>query len=716
MKSSDGGKPTDVTSPQETELKVLLGQFTLSFLKAMMMTGIYPPDHPAIADVVGEPHRLLVRLAPHSNEITYMSASAAIGDEVVVEGVLTEGVPFKTLMHSSMGEVFARKFLAYFERNQLVSFSIKTRMEQEEFRRFISMFAERRTEEEERGAVEAPFGELLLSRGIVHVTVMVRQEVVGGERPLPWRVKMAISRLRKDLTLVPLYSRATAKELAEAKTMLVQDITRPLRRPQFLKELLANADLITVGVPSLETVDIEKEIVWCQHEGMLENISWDIVGDLERASWGAIKQRFGDVERRLDEILKNILKNIAVRLREVDPGRVHELLNHLFKRKILKYHDLPHQLQQELLVEKWTVQFLANSQSVMSRFEKLSDAKLYYEYINTFQQIFPELLVREELAECARMAAAVRSHLEAPPGAIPDRRAHARVTINRFTEPHVLDRLVRLVDRPDKEPRAFALQCLTSLGDRCCGPLLKVLTTSTNAQVRRDVARTIESLGDDALVPVMEMLTRKGAEWYVYRNMIMMLANLGGTIAVDDIRRYISHPHPRVREECVRTLQMLLGAEAEVDLIPLVRDNDPAVARKGIAALGRMGCKSGPFVDSLAGLVRERTEKEEPVPEDLQLAALDAISRLGAFESGGHDIRDILAAKLKSERSFLGKFLKRSKSHHGERLRAAVCSTLGMIGDQTSARALEKCLEDGSQAVRQRAAEAIKRISKRHRK
>ena len=542
----------------EQETKGLLAQFSLSFIKGLMMTGIYPPDHPAIADVAGEPYLLMKRIAPDANEVTYMSASAAAGDELMVEGVLSEGIPFVTLMSSSMGQIFAKKFISYFERNQLVSFSVKTRIGKEEFQKFIAIFNERRSQEEERGrALAVPFGDMLLDRGIVHVTAMSRSEMVGGERPLPWRVKMAISRLRKDLRVVPLYSQATASELAQAKTMLIQDITRPLRRPQFLKDLLANTDLISQGLEGLDSADVQREIVFGLHPGMLVNICWDIVADLERASWGAIRQRVGDLERRLDEIFKGILKIVALRLRDVDPGVVKELLNHLFKKQILQYNDLPHVIKRELLIEKWTEQFLSTSAQALKRFASLEDPGLYHEYIRTFQDVFPELVVRGALRESAQMAAIIRDHMETPSSAVPDRQERARVALNRFTEPQVLQRLVARVDTDDKENRRLALETLNHLGERTTAGLLRLLASSKLAQVRRDITRAVEKRGVDAFVPVMELLSKKGHEWYVYRNMLLLLGNLNCVAGADDARKYLTHPHARVREEAIGTLGKL---------------------------------------------------------------------------------------------------------------------------------------------------------------
>ena len=72
---------------------------------------------------------------------------------------------------------------------------------------------------------------------VIALTSYREDDLVQGRRQLPWRVRMAISRLRKDLRLIPLYAAATRKRLQEVKEELLHDITRPLRRPEFLKEL-----------------------------------------------------------------------------------------------------------------------------------------------------------------------------------------------------------------------------------------------------------------------------------------------------------------------------------------------------------------------------------------------------------------------------------------------------------------------------------------------
>jgi len=696
------------------ELKGLLAHFTLNFLKGLMMSGIYPPDHPAIEGIAEEPYVLLKRLAPDSNEITFMAASAAAGDEIMVEGVLSEGIPFTTLMSSSMGEIFAKKFVAYFERNQLVSFSVKTRIGKDEFKKLVSVFAERRVREEEGGGAPIiPFSDLLLERGILHVTAMARSEMVGGERPLPWRVKMAISRLRKDLRMVPMYSEATAQELAQAKTMLVQDITRPLRRPQFLKELLANSDLITAGLEELKDVDIEREIIWCQHPGMLVNVCWDIVGDLERASWGEIRQRIGQIDRRLDSIYRELLKVIALRLREVQPETIGDLLSHLFAKRILSFKELPAMLQEQLVTEKWTNQFLANSEAAIDRFSSLMDGTTYREYSRTFQVVFPELIRRGNVEGAAAMAKALRSHISEPCPSFPERPNFALATLARFTEPEVMEALTAKLDTNDKEARRSVLAALTALGEKSINRLLQALAVSNKAGVRRDIAHALEQMGEDVVVPLMERLSSRGQEWYVYRNVIMMLTNLRCIAAADDVRKFLSHPHPRVREESARSLHLLLGEEASPLLISALGDSDAGVARRAITCLAQLRCRFQAFLDFLGAVLRPRDPGESPQSEELVLAALDAVVQIGPFALEGVDIRQAMARRLQGDGSLIGRLMRKKAAVDGERVRSAFCAALGRVGDEESLAALEKLSADSSTVIRQRAGEAADAIRRR---
>jgi len=705
----------DSSGEADMILKGHLGQFTLAYLKALMTTGIYPPDHPAVLEVSGEPFLHLKRLAPSTNEITFMSASAAIGDEIMVEGVLSEGIPFTTLLHSSMGEIFAKKFVSYFERNQLVSFSVKTRIGKEEFQKLISVFAEHRVLEEGGEHEATDFSEMLLDRGIVHVSAMVRSEIIGGERPLPWRVKMAISRLRKDLRNIPFYAKASSQELAEAKRALVQDITRPLRRPQFLKDLLANTDLITHDIDELEEEDVQEEVIQGLHPGMLVNISWDIVGDLERASWGAIHQNVGGKERRLDEIFKELLKTTAMRLREWEPETVKSLMEHLFAKKILIYSELPEALQIEMRLDKWTKQFLGNWQQILSRMDKLADEAVYAEYLRTLVPVFPEVMKRGHSDVSLNLLRLLGEHARNALPAAPRRLSLARDALESFSSEENLAQMIEDAKSSDRERRQRAFECLQLIGEPAVGSLLELLWRSQSASVRRETVAILESLGGDVYVPLLEVLGTKRLEWYVYRNALLLAAKTECEAAADDVRKYASHPHPRVREEALNTLSHFRGKSAMLDYVPLLSDMDSSVRRKAIGLLARFECRIPVFLASLMNSVKVGPGKPGAVPEPVALAALEAIKTVGVFESGGVDIRAPLLRCLDRGDSKLKQWFKKGKKVDDDRFRCAVLDTLAAIGDEAVATRLKPVLRDPSPPVRAKAAAVIKSIRERAR-
>lgn len=694
-------------------LKGHLGQFTLSFLKALMTTGIYPPEHPAVLEVAGEPFLHLKRLAPSSNEITFMSASAAIGDEIMVEGILAEGIPFTTLLHSSMGEIFAKKFISYFERNQLVSFSVKTRIGKPEFQKLISVFAEHRVKEEGGQQLSTDFSDMLLNRGIVHVSAMVRSEIIGGERPLPWRVKMAISRLRKDLRNIPFYAEASSQELAQAKRALVQDITRPLRRPQFLKDLLANADLITHGIDELKEEEVQDEIIRGLHPGMLVNISWDIVGDLERASWGAIRQVVGGTERRLDSIFKELLKTTAMCLREWEPDTVKSLMEHLFAKKILLYAELPEALQDEMRLDKWTKQFLSNWRQILTRMESLTQEGVYAEYLKTLVPVFPELMRRGQGDICLNLLRLLGEHAHNPVASFPQRVSLARGALTSFSSQANLDRMLDEAKSPEREKRQVAFECLQLIGEPAVVGLMELLWRSPSASIRREVVAVLELLGEHVHVPLLEVLGTSGKEWYVYRNSLLLLARTDCEAAIADVTKYLSHPHPRVREEAMVALDQFRGQSAMMDYVPLLADLDQAVRRKAIGLLARYQCRIPVFLASLLNAVKVSPGALGAVPEPVALASLDAIKSVGVFEVEGVDIRAPLLRRLDREDSKLKRWFKKGKSVDDARFRCAVLDTLAAIGDEAVAVRLKPVLHDPAEQVRAKAASVIRHIRER---
>jgi hypothetical protein len=178
------------------------------------------------------------------------------------------------------------------------------------------------------------------------------------------------------------------------------------------------------------------------------------------------------------------------------------------------------------------------------------------------------------------------------------------------------------------------------------GTLLDVLVSSRSRVTRRKLLDRLVNAPIDVVPLVASRL--EGSEWYVQRNMLLLLGRVGRVPAGFPLARWTTHDDPRLRAEALR-LQMSLPGQREVALKSAFSDVDPRVVRVGIMVV-QHGCppKVLPFLAVLA--------RSEKVPEDLRLLAVQALGNtreqaaleaLVALADGGRTIfgRRRLAAK-----------------------------------------------------------------------
>jgi hypothetical protein len=310
----------------------------------MVQTGYYSSAHPLAGKATEHIFEKLRGILQDKDELLYMSTSVHVKEDISVDGLLTEPLYLKDSFHNlSLGQHFISKFLDYFDRNHLVSFSIKNRIERKEFEKFIEVLVQQQGADESREDAETRerFSDTLLKNKIFNIVVVHRDELLGHQRVIPWRVQLALSRLRKDLKIIPLYTKASTQELATAKTQTVADIVRPLRQNIFLKELLLNCDLVVEeGKEGLRDWDIEQAIVNYLAEVVMVSLSWEIIKDMQKEMEPPSEKRT-EISKERESRCKSILKKIAVRFFSSNSEKAHEILEHLFKQNLVQYQELP---------------------------------------------------------------------------------------------------------------------------------------------------------------------------------------------------------------------------------------------------------------------------------------------------------------------------------------------------------------------------------------
>jgi HEAT repeat protein len=620
------------------------------------------------------------------------------------------------MLLSAMGEHFVHKFLEYFDRNEMVSFAIKHDIERDEFNRFMGAVVERRLdigEQAVRGK-RPPFDEILSAVQVVHIAVMCRDELVGGKRRIPWAVKVALSRLRKDLKMVPLYCRSTRRELSEVRTMLVQDVIRPLRRVDLMRDLILNADLIAAEISEDSGIDIETEIVRDMHADMASSLAKLAADELFGIRAGEITQTqgFGTIEVREERLLFAI-HQIARHFFRAGGRYDVTLIRQLYERKVLDVSELPSEIRRAVRLERWTDQFLHDPRSHLERLASIAEPAAYSELLVALRLVFAELVCRRLFKDALQIVSSLDRQLREPTQAFQDRKAMLRECLDRMCTSERLRPVVEALKTPGRDDRGVILRLLSLLGAEAVPTMLEALLFVEDAATRRELCTMIEHVGAPAGQYLLMEAESFNHKWYFYRNVVMLLGKIRHAEGAQPAVRLLAHFHPRVREEAAQAVARILRRDAVPFLVPLLDDADPSVVRRVVSSLRTLRTRDERYLDLLRETLAGDPAEKDPALVTTVIRALRDVGNvtLPAADEGAEPetVEQVMLAMLEPAR----RRLFRQRSRVPAEIRAALCETLGAIGTRLSEPALRGLMDDEAEDVRSRAEAAHAMLSRR---
>jgi HEAT repeat protein len=233
-------------------------------------------------------------------------------------------------------------------------------------------------------------------------------------------------------------------------------------------------------------------------------------------------------------------------------------------------------------------------------------------------------------------------------------------------------------------------------------------------ELRRHLIDALAQIGPPALWAIRLVLERPGVTPRATRDLLAVLAHVGGAEASHMVRRTLHHPDPSVREEALAALVKISGREAEGDLLAALKDQEPAVKRRALLCLGSVGSSDPRVVQFLCDVVRKRRKDEAEEDDRLQVQACQALAEIGHAEpSVRSTIQPILIQALDPDggKGLLGRWSPTAMKT--DTVRAAICTTLGHIGDSQAGEALVKMTKDKSPLLKERAARAHRELQER---
>jgi len=168
---------------------------------------------------------------------------------------------------------------------------------------------------------------------------------------------------------------------------------------------------------------------------------------------------------------------------------------------------------------------------------------------------------------------------------------------------------------------------LLHMGEIAVVPLLEALGRETDSSLRKKIISVIVGLGEEAIPEIVRRFSDKN--WYVVRNMVRILREIGMEKAVRYLNIPLKHEDPRVRKEVVYALSTIGGREA-LRLISLMTDDPDGEVRRGaIKYLGVMRNKES--VPLLMKLIAQRNPFGHK--NSLIISGIEALGEIGAEEA-----------------------------------------------------------------------------------
>ncbi|MBW3534320.1 MAG: HEAT repeat domain-containing protein [Gemmatimonadetes bacterium] len=153
--------------------------------------------------------------------------------------------------------------------------------------------------------------------------------------------------------------------------------------------------------------------------------------------------------------------------------------------------------------------------------------------------------------------------------------------------PAVASHLVgRLGMARDDERRGELFEMAERLGGVMAPAVADALSGADDRSARRNFVEALVRLGEPGLRQAEAML--EDSRWFVVRNAVAILGDVGGPRAVEHLTSTLAHEDPRVRRETLMGLARIGGDDAGMLVAGKLEDPDPEVRAAAAMAVGAL--------------------------------------------------------------------------------------------------------------------------------
>lgn len=672
----EGISPEEFERLQKIQLK--LTDFILHLIQAFLRTGYYTPEHPESKRAKEGLYKQFTDLFETEDEISFLVKEESGTKEIFIEGLLPEPQKLSKMMMKGMGELYVPRFAKFMERKDLISLTLKSKMSQSEFTQFVDIMSEPSLVDTRRKDDKDRFIKELYIRGIFNISYIFNEELLAPEREIPWRARLVLSRMKKDLKMIPLFQRISHQEIQSIQRNLLRDALRPIRQSDLLCAILRNSDLASTS--DIREEMIEDEIISFLHKQYLINTSKIFLKahlDIKQLNKGDLLEKKSD----------RLAKKIARRLKEVGTKETEIILEDFFRHQLINLEDLTPSLKDKILLERLTDKFLNYTDQFFQKLDQAKDKEIFLTVAQSFLKMIPELVRRERYTEILRIIETLKRHFQ-------QRMMWALLAgqiLEEISKGPLLNLLEEKFISSKKELRALITTIFVALEVGAIPSLLSILKKSEDQWVRKNACEAMIQIGPMATASLLKELELERTSFETTLDILKVLGEIRSSewkpSLTKILTKYIKHENPKLREQALYTLLQISGEEAEDSFLSLLDDTDIEVKKRAIWCLGMIKSKKG--LEKILEILRDSTDYQSLATQQLENQIYHVFGLYGNLSLGEKSIEDILIQVLEKRgiRHLFGLF---QKNLLPDSSLVTIFETLAKIGTDQSLKILNK--------------------------
>jgi len=690
-------KEADLSPHRQSQLT----DFILHLIQAFLRTGYYTPEHPESKRAKEGLYQQLRRCLEDKSELTFLVREDQEQKEIFIDGLHPEPQKLSRMMARGMAELYIPKLAEYLERKTLISLTLKSRMEQGEFTRFIDLMSEPSTVDIRRKEDKERFVQAVYCYNIFNISYLFDEEVLAPKREIPWRARLMLSRIRKDLKMIPYFQKMSEQELQQSRKKLIQDGIRPIHHFDLLSAILQNSDLAA-------TPQTPEEII---EDGIISSIPTRYflgTANFFLRQHLTLKQR---QSKDASEVKSDrLLKKICCWLHEMRTIEAENLLEEIFRHKLISLEELPERVQYKILLERETDQFVQNPDQFFQQLDHAQEKEDFLARASLFAQMVPELIRRDRYPEVLRILESLERHsLQGSIGG-PSASQILEEIFHGSTPLLLKEKFLTT----KKEFRLAIVPIFLFFRGEAIPHLLSILKASEDQWVRKSAGEVLIQIGEVAIAPLLQELEEPQISIEATCDMLHVLGEIKSpqwrAPLVKILKSYTSHRQPKIREQAVHTLCQIGGTEGEDYFISSLHDPNLEVRKRAIWCLGMIKSLRGAkkMMDTLKEIFNSPTEQTD----QLETQIYHAFGTMGNLAVEDKTLEQTLIEVLEERgiKRWGGLFQKNLLPDSALR---AICDALGKIGTERSIKSLSKLGKSYGDSWVSRVEEALKRIEKR---